>query len=42
MDQIIKELEQDIQYFKNLGFDNLAKKFQRDLEIINSLAQNKS
>lgn len=32
--EIIEELNKDITYFKNLGFDNLASKFERDLSEI--------
>lgn len=39
---IIIEIEKDIRYFKNIGFDILAEKFTRDLNIIKSLAENKS
>lgn len=39
---IITEIEKDIAYFKNLGFDTLAEKFTRDLNTIKSLAENKS
>lgn len=39
---IITEIEKDIVYFKNLGFDTLAEKFTRDLTIIKSLAKNNS
>ena len=34
---IINEIEKDVIYFKNLGFDNLATKFERDLKTIKSL-----
>lgn len=34
---IINEIEKDVIYFKNLGFDNLAAKFERDLKTIKSL-----
>lgn len=30
----IKEIEADIQYFKNLEFNILASKFQRDLDAL--------
>lgn len=36
---VIKELETDITYFKNVGFDTLASKFQRDLDIIKGLVK---
>lgn len=35
--QIIEEIEKDIVYFKNLGFEHLASKFERDLNYIKSL-----
>ena len=34
---IIEDIEKDITYFKNLGFDNLATKFERDLSEIKRL-----
>ncbi len=34
---IIRQIESDIQYFTNLGFDQLVQKFKRDLELIKSL-----
>ena len=37
---VISELEREIIYFKNLGFDNLAIKFERDLTAIKQLLQN--
>ena len=40
--RIIVEIEKDIAYFKNIGFDVLAEKFTRDLNIIKSLTENKS
>lgn len=39
---IITEIDKDVTYFKNLGFDILAEKFTRDLNMIKSLAENKS
>lgn len=39
---IIEEIDKDITYFKNLGFDVLAEKFTRDLNVIKSLTENKS
>lgn len=39
---ILKDIEKDITYFKNIGFDILAGKFTRDLNIIKSLTENKS
>ena len=39
---IISDIENDITYFKNMGFDVLAEKFTRDLNIIKSLIENKS
>ena len=39
---IIAEIDKDVTYFKNLGFDTLAEKFTRDLNMIKSLAENKS
>jgi hypothetical protein len=39
---IITEIDRDIRYFKNLGFDILAEKFTRDLNVIKSLTENKS
>lgn len=33
----IKKIENDINYFKNLGFDNLVDKFQMCLDTIKSL-----
>ena len=39
---IIEEIDKDITYFKNLGFDVLAEKFTRDLNAIKSLTENKS
>lgn len=39
---IITEIDKDITYFKNLGFDTLAEKFTRDLNVIKSLTENKS
>ena len=35
---VISEIEKDINYFKNIGFDNLVAKFERDLKAIKSLA----
>lgn len=40
--RIITEVEKDIIYFKAVGFDTLAEKFTRDLNIIKSLTENKS
>ena len=37
---VISELEREIIYFKNLGFDTLAVKFERDLTAIKQLLQN--
>ena len=34
---ILEQIEKDIQYFKNLGFTELVKKFQRDADYIRSL-----
>ena len=42
MEDIITEIDKDITYFKNLGFDHLAEKFERDLNVIKELTQNKS
>jgi hypothetical protein len=39
---IVDSIEKDITYFKNIGFDVLAEKFTRDLNLIKSLAENKS
>lgn len=39
---IVKDIEKDIVYFRNVGFNELAEKFTRDLNIIKSLAENKS
>lgn len=36
-EQTIKELENDVSYFQNIGFVELAKKFERDLNTIKSL-----
>lgn len=36
---IIEELEKDINYFKNIGFDNIAAKFERDLSEIKRLTE---
>ena len=33
----INELQKDIEYFSNLGFVELSKKFSRDLKIIEDL-----
>lgn len=38
----IELIEKDVVYFKNIGFDILAEKFTRDLNIIKSLTENKS
>ena len=35
-----KELENDIAYFKNLGFIQLVEKFERDLKWIKELLKN--
>lgn len=35
--RIIPEIEQDITYFNNIGFEHLADKFIRDLKCIKSL-----
>ena len=37
IEETIQEIEKDITYFNNLGFVNLAQKFERDLKLINSL-----
>ena len=37
VEQTLRELEEDINYFKNIGFVELAKKFERDLNTIKSL-----
>lgn len=34
-----EEIKRDIDYFKNIEFNDLASKFERDLEIINTLIQ---
>lgn len=39
--KVIEEIENDVVYFTNMGFDHLAEKFNRDLNIIKSLADNK-
>ena len=39
--KVIEEIENDVVYFTNIGFDYLAEKFKRDLNIIKSLADNK-
>ena len=39
--KIIEDIEKDITYFKNMGFDHLSEKFQRDLDIIKGLASSK-
>ena len=39
MDTQLNELKQDIQYFEQLNFVNLANKFKRDLQIIEHLKQ---
>lgn len=36
-DVLIQDIEKDIIYFTNLGFEVLAGKFKRDLDIIQSL-----
>lgn len=36
-EQTIQEIEADINYFKNIGFVELAKKFERDLNTIKDL-----
>lgn len=41
MKKIIEDIEKDVVYFTNIGFDHLAEKFKRDLNIIKSLADNK-
>lgn len=44
-DEVLKtitELEKDITYFKNLGFDMLAEKFSRDLNTIKILTETKN
>lgn len=33
----IPEIEKDITYFNNLGFEHLAEKFGRDLECVKSV-----
>lgn len=38
----ITEIEKDVAYFKAVGFDTIAEKFTRDLNIIKSLTENKS
>ena len=40
IEEVIKELELDITYFTNLGFENLANKFRRDLNAIKGLTSN--
>ena len=40
VEQTIKELETDINYFKNIEFEELAKKFERDLNTIKGLVAN--
>lgn len=37
---ILDEIEKDIEYFKKLGFVELAKKFQRDADYIRSVTKN--
>lgn len=37
LNEKIKELESDINYFKNIEFTILASKFERDLELVNML-----
>lgn len=37
--EIIEEIEKDISYFRNLGFDTLATKFERDLSEIKRLTE---
>ena len=37
MEQIMNDIQQDINYFTAIGFVELAKKFQRDLDAIKSL-----
>ena len=39
MENIIEELKKDIEYFKSLGFDELANKFSRDLHFIEKLSK---
>ena len=39
---VVESLEKDITYFKNIGFDIIAEKFTRDLNVIKSLTENKS
>lgn len=36
---IINDIEKDITYFKNMGFDVLAEKFKRDLNTIKGLTE---
>lgn len=35
--ETVKEIEADINYFKNIEFTILASKFERDLELVNML-----
>ena len=35
--QTISDIEADVTYFKNIGFDTLAHKFERDLNLIKTL-----
>ena len=35
--QTLTEIEKDITYFKNLGFEHLVEKFERDKRAIQSL-----
>lgn len=41
MIDIIEELTKDIEYFNRLGFIELAKKFERDLNAIRGLMNDK-
>lgn len=38
--QKTQEIEEDIAYFKEIGFDHLAEKFECCLNIIKSLVEN--
>ena len=35
----LEEIEHDYRYYKNMGFEILAAKFKRDIDIINKLIE---
>ena len=38
---LLEEIEHDYNYYNNLGFEILAAKFKRDIDLINKLIEEK-